>query len=92
MPGPQICILSEEALRTLIHSGIAHRCSSRRHQHFSRAAVDGLVKSGDLIWVGKHKKVAAYLNARSWIKTYTRNEFGEVIFCGMQLVRGGGGL
>jgi hypothetical protein len=90
MPYGPICIVDEEEARALTHAGIAHRCSSRRHHHYSRAMVDGLVKCGELVWVGKHKKVATFLNARSWIKTYTRNEFGEVISCGMQLVRGGG--
>jgi hypothetical protein len=92
MPFIPICILNEEEARTLRYSGIGHRCSSRRHHHYTRAKVDGLVKLGELIWVGKHKKAATFLNARTWIKTYTRNEYGEVIFCGMQLVRGGGGF
>jgi hypothetical protein len=90
MPYVPICIVDEAEARSLTHAGIGERCRSRRHHHFSRAMVDGLVKSGELIWVGKHKKVATFLNARSWIKTYTRNRFGEVISCGMQLVRGEG--
>jgi hypothetical protein len=49
-----------------------------------------LVKAGELMWLGKHKKIATFKNARSWVKTYTRNRYGEVITCGMQLVRGGG--
>jgi hypothetical protein len=54
--------------------------------------VDVLVKDGELVWLGKHKRLATFRNARSWIKTYTRNQYGEVITCGMQLVRGGGGF
>jgi hypothetical protein len=92
MPFIPICIVSEEEARTVACTDIAHRCTSRRHHHYSRAKVDGLVKIGELIWVGKHKKVATFLNARTWVKVYTRNAFGEVIFCGMQLVRGGGGF
>ena len=46
--------------------------------------------AGELIWLGKHKKIAMFKNARSWVKIYTRNRYGEVITCGMQLVRGGG--
>ena len=57
-----------------------------------RSKVDALVKAGELVWLGKHKKVATFKNARSWIKTYRRNRYGEVITCGMQLVRGGGGF
>ena len=48
--------------------------------------------AGELVWVGKHKKIATFKNARSWIKIYCRNEFGEVISCGMQLVSGGDGF
>ena len=87
----KVCILSENDARSLMYGGIAHKCSSRRHHHYSRSKVDGLVKSGELIWVGKHKRVATYLQARSWMKTYVRNQHGEVSYCGMQLVRGGGG-
>ncbi|MGB8535424.1 MAG: hypothetical protein WCD57_03345 [Acidobacteriaceae bacterium] len=54
--------------------------------------MDALVKAGELAWLGKHKRFATFRNARSWIKTYTRNEYGEVITCGMQLVPGGGGF
>ena len=48
------------------------------------------MKTGELLWLGKHKKAATFRNARSWIKVYVYNEFGEVIYCTMQLVQGGG--
>lgn len=89
---PMVCILNEEDARSLTCSGIAHKCSSRRHHHYTKSKADALVKAGELMWLGKHKKVATFRNARSWIKTYTRNQYGEVITCGMQLVRGGGGF
>lgn len=50
------------------------------------------MKAGELMWIGKHKKVATFMNARSWVKVYVRNLNGEVITAGMQLVRGGGGF
>jgi hypothetical protein len=87
----QVCILNEEDARSFTCGGIAHKCRSRRHHHYGKNQVAALVKEGELVWLGKHKKAATFRNARSWIKTYTRNEFGEVISCGMQLVRGGGG-
>jgi hypothetical protein len=90
--GPIVCILSEDDARRFTSGGIAHKCSSRRHHHYSKKEADALVMAGELVWLGKHKKVATFKNARSWIKTYTRNRYGEVIFCGMQLVRGGGGF
>lgn len=85
-----ICILSEVDAQSFVYGGISHRCASRRHHHYSRAQVNELVKAGELIWLGKHKKIATFLNARSWIKVYVRNEYGEVISCGMQLIPGGG--
>jgi hypothetical protein len=87
---PKVCILDEEEARSRKQTGIAHKCSSRRHHHYTRSKVNELVKAGELVWVGKHKLAASFLNARSWIKVYTYNEYGEVISCGMQLVRGGG--
>ena len=87
---PIVCILNEEDARALTSWGIAHKCSSRRHHHYSKNKVDALVKAGELVWLGKHKKVATFKNARSWIKTYRRNRYGEVITCGMQLVPDGG--
>ena len=89
---PMVCILNEEDARSFSGNGIAARCASRRHHHYTKIKVDALVKTGELVWLGKHKKVATFQNARSWIKTYTRNRYGEVITCGMQLVRGGGGF
>jgi len=89
---PKICILNEDEAQTFTCGGMAHKCSSRRHHHYSKSKADALVKAGELVWLGKHKRVATFLNARSWIKIYRRNEYGEVITCGMQLVRGGGGF
>ena len=91
-PCPKVCILNEDDARSLTYGGIAHKCSSRRHHHYSKNKADALVKAGELVWLGKHKKVDTFLNARSWIKTYRRNRYGEVLTCGMQLVRGGGGF
>ena len=87
---PIVCILSEDDAKSFTSGGIGHKCSSRRHHHYSKSEAEALIEAGDLIWLGKHKKVATFKNPRSWIKTYTRNEYGEVITCGMQLVPGGG--
>jgi hypothetical protein len=87
---PQVCILNEDDAKSFTSWDIAHKCSSKRHHHYSKSQVDGLVKAGELVWLGKHKKAATFKNARSWVKTYNRNRYGEVITCGMQLVRGGG--
>lgn len=88
----KVCILNEEDARSLNYGSIAHKCSSRRHHHYAKSKAVALVQAGELVWLGKYKKAATFRNARSWIKTYTRNEYGEVITCGMQLVRGGGGF
>jgi hypothetical protein len=87
-----VCILNENDAKSITSGGIAHKCSSRRHRHYSKSQADELVKAGELVWLGKHKKMATFKNARSWVKVYTRNHCGEVITCGMQLVRGGGGF
>lgn len=89
---PMVCILNEEDARSFSSNDIAHKCSSRRHHHYTKGKVNTLVKAGELVWVGKHKKAATFRNARSWIKVYVYNEFGEVIYCTMQLVQGGGGF
>jgi hypothetical protein len=86
-----VCILNKEEARSFVHGGIAHKCSSRRHHHYCKKEADALVQAGDLVWLGKHKKVAAFRNVHSWMKTYSYNEYGEVLYCGMQLVAGGGG-
>jgi predicted GIY-YIG superfamily endonuclease len=88
----KVCILNEDDALSFTYGGIAHKCQTRRHHHYGRSKADALVKAGELVWLGKHKRVAAFRNARSWMKTYTRNQYGEVISCGMQLVRGGGGF
>jgi hypothetical protein len=87
---PIVCILDEDDARSFSCGGIAYKCSSRLHHHFKRNEAVALVKAGDLVWLGKHKNVATYRNARTWVKVYVRNEFGEVIWCGMQWVSGGG--
>ena len=87
---PMVCILNEEDARSFSGTGLAAKCSSRRHHHYTKTKVDALVKTGELVWLGKHKKAATFRNARSWIKVYVYNEFGEVIYCTMQLVQGGG--
>jgi hypothetical protein len=86
----QVCILNENDAKSFTSWGIAHKCSSNRHHHYSKKEADALVMAGELMWLGKHKKAATFKNARSWVKIYTRNRYGEVITCGMQLVRGGG--
>lgn len=56
--------------------------------HYAKHKVERLVKANEMAWVGKHKQVAMYTNHLNWAKIYNRNWIGEVITCGMQLVRG----
>jgi hypothetical protein len=84
---PIVCILDEDAARAFVCAGIGHKCSSRRHHHIKRNEAIALVKAGEMVWLGKHKNVARFPDARTWVKVYVRNEVGEVIWCGMQLVR-----
>lgn len=83
----KVCILNEADAQTFLYAGIEYKCSSRRHHHCSKAKVDALVRSGEMMWLGKHRKVATFREPRLWKKTYSKNVYGEVISCGMQLVR-----
>ena len=87
MTPKRVCILNEADARAFA-ADIGHKCSSRRHHHFRIADAAALVKAGELVWVGKHKIAAKLRDAQTWAKVYVRNEYGEVISCGMQLVRG----
>jgi hypothetical protein len=88
----KVCILSESDARLFLYAGIGHKCNSRRHHHYAKNKAEALVKSGDLVWLGKHCKLATHSNPASWVKVYRRNHSGEVISCGMQLVHGGRGF
>jgi hypothetical protein len=57
------------------------------HFHFRRNKVRQLIEAGAMKWVGKHERVATFVQLRNWRKTYVRNEVGEVYTAGMQLVR-----
>ena len=63
-----VCILNEADAQCFTYAGIAHKCSSRRHHHISRNEVQELVRTGEMMWLGKHKKMATFRNARSWAK------------------------
>jgi hypothetical protein len=88
--GPKVCILREHDIKSFNYGGIAHKCSSKRHRHYPRSMAAALVEAGELVWMGKHKNVATFKNTCRWLKIYCRNEYGEVITCGMQLVPGDG--
>jgi hypothetical protein len=86
---PKVCILDEADARALIDGGIAYKCSSRRHHHLSRKQADLMIKTGELLWLGKHKKVATFRDPRRWAVKHTRSRYGVIIASGWQLVRGG---
>lgn len=90
-PHNRICILTEEDAQNFT-VGIEYACATRRHRHYSRRKVEEMVKDGELKWLGKHRRVATYNQARTWMKVYRRNRYGETVSCNMQLVRGGGGF
>ena len=86
----KVCILNESDARSFSYAGIEHKCSSRRHHHYSKSKAEAMVQAGELVWLGKHRKFATFVNARSWAKVYSRNQYGETVSCGMQLVAGRG--
>ena len=85
-----ICIVPANEKDRYETVGLAHRCRSLKHLHYSAGKVDRLVKSGEMAWIGRHHKVAMYKRHLSWAKVYNRmhNVMGEVITVGMQLVKG----
>lgn len=85
----RICVVNENQSANFHSADINYRCSRGDHRHWGRSAVERRVHDGAMAWVGKHKRVAVWLTNRSWKKVYNRNRAGEVISCGMQLVKGG---
>jgi hypothetical protein len=83
-----VCILSDLHSRHCTPAGIEHKCRDRRHPHFTLEKVRRMVRSGELVWVGQHRKIAKYTSHRTLAKVYTRNAAGEVLICGIQLVNG----
>lgn len=83
-----VCIVSEKDHARYISVGMDHKCRSLRHLHYTSGKVSRLVKSGEMQWVGRHKRVAMYKHHLSWAKIYNRNWVGEVLIAGMQLVKG----
>lgn len=83
-PEPRwICVMTEAQVRRFDSITINHRCTSTDHWHWKKAKVEALVESGDMQWVGMHRKVAKVIRERSWQKTMCKG-FGPT----MQLVRG----
>jgi hypothetical protein len=80
--------VSQDEAQKLANVGISHRCRDSRHAHFTAARVQGMVARGELWWVGRHSKIAAWADHMSWAKVYRRNRFGEVIHAGMQMIHG----
>lgn len=84
-----ICVVGPDEAKQLA-PGINYQCNgSSKHPHYTANRVKRLVQDGAMAWVGAHNRVAVYRQARNWRKVYRRNAAGEVIWCGMQWVRGG---
>lgn len=102
---PKVCILDEQAASN-VRAGIAYRCQRRGHPHYSRKQVESLVRSGEMTWIGKHRKLAAFVRSQTWSKVFSKfhahcDRDGNVIaitpimygvkgHASVQLVRGGG--
>lgn len=68
---PKVCILDEQAAGS-VRTGIAYTCRRRGHPHYSRAQVERLVRSGEMVWIGKHCKLAAFVRSQTWRKVFSR--------------------
>jgi hypothetical protein len=64
----RICVLDGAAGHALEHWGITQPCHGPtcNHGHQTREAIERLVASGVLRWVGKGCNVAAYTQGREW--------------------------
>lgn len=67
----KVCILDEHAASE-VRAGIAYRCNRRGHPHYSRAQVESLVRTGEIVWIGKHRKLASFVRSRTWRKVFSR--------------------
>lgn len=83
-----VCIVAEKDHERYMNVGLGHKCRSLRHLHYAEHKVKRLVKSGEMAWVGKYHRVAMYKHHLTWAKIYNRNWVGEVLVCGMQLIKG----
>lgn len=77
-----VCIVSENESQRLADVGIDHRCKGSQHAHYQASKVDTMVAFGQLRWVGKHHKIATWVDHMAWAKV----ESGG--YATMQLVRG----
>lgn len=81
----RICVLLHDEASQFEHYGVEFRCSSGRHHHYSRQRADELVKAGQAVWVGKHKRRVRMLKAKTWSKVYPRNRANEATTCTLQM-------
>jgi hypothetical protein len=77
----RVCVLTEAQL-TDLRLGIVYPCS-KHATHILRTKALRMVRSGELRMIGKHCAVRIVVG--DWKKVYTRNKYGEVLHCGMQL-------
>lgn len=63
----RICVLSEAASYALEHWGITQPCYGEcSHLHYTRAAVEELVRENVMRWIGQGKNIAAWTGGREW--------------------------
>lgn len=64
----RVCVLNEVEAEQLEHHGVSYPClsASRRHAHYTRKAVQLLIKKGEARWVGGTENVMTFVRARTW--------------------------
>jgi hypothetical protein len=82
----KVCALLPKEAKQFEHQGVQYRCNSGQHGHYSRSRADELVKAGQAVWIGKHKRRIKFIEALCWAKVYQRNAAGETTVATMQLV------
>lgn len=67
-PPTRICIMSDAESQKFHAVTIGHRCTNTEHRHYTRKHVEDLIHRGALAWVGKHYRIAAWVEERTWQK------------------------
>jgi tRNA G37 N-methylase TrmD len=62
----RVCVMSNDESHRFQDVSIGHRCTSTSHSHYTRKHVDVLVQRGEVVWVGDHYKIAAWIREQHW--------------------------
>lgn len=64
-----ICVLPKTQCDLMIQRDTVMRCGGGNHVHYTRSRVAGLIASGEMRWVDRHRNVATWVTGETWQKT-----------------------